>query len=101
MAQGVAWAAQELGVPCTVIAPDHAPQTKLAAIERLGGRVIKVPFERWWQVLEEGRFEGVEGTFLHPVENDDVMAGNGTIGLELLEDLPDLDAVLIPGAVAA
>jgi threonine dehydratase len=96
MAQGVAWAAQELGVPCTVIAPDHAPQTKLAAIERLGGRVIKVPFERWWQVLEEGRFDGVEGTFLHPVEDDDVMAGNGTIGLELLEDLPDLDAVLIP-----
>jgi len=96
MAQGVAWAARELGVPCTVIAPDHAPQTKLAAIERLGGRVIKVPFERWWQVLEEGRFEGVEGTFLHPVENQDVMAGNGTIGLELLEDLPDVDAVLIP-----
>jgi threonine dehydratase len=96
MAQGVAWAARELGVPCTVIAPDHAPQTKLAAIERLGGRVIKIPFERWWQVLEESRFEGVEGTFLHPVENEDVMAGNGTIGLELLEDLPDLDAVLIP-----
>ena len=96
MAQGVAWAARELGVPCTVIAPDHAPQTKLAAIERLGGRVIKVPFERWWQVLEEGRFEGVEGTFLHPVESQDVMAGNGTIGLELLEDLPDVDAVLIP-----
>ncbi len=96
MAQGVGWAARELGVPCTVIAPDHAPETKLAAIERLGGRVIKVPFERWWQVLEEGGFEGVEGTFLHPVENEDVMAGNGTIGLELLEDLPDLDAVLIP-----
>ena len=91
MAQGVAWAARELGVPCTVIAPDHAPQMKLAAIERLGGRAIKVPFERWWQVLEEGRFEGV-----HPVENEDVMAGNGTIGLELLEDLPDVDAVLIP-----
>ena len=72
------------------------PADELAAIERLGGRVIKVPFERWWQVLEESRFEGVEGTFLHPVEDEDVMAGNGTIGLELLEDLPDVDAVLIP-----
>ena len=96
MAQGVAWAARELDVPCTVIAPDHAPETKVAAIERLGGRVIKVPFERWWQALEESHFEGVEGLFLHPVENEDVMAGNGTIGLEILEDLPDPDAVLIP-----
>jgi threonine dehydratase len=96
MAQGVAWAARELDVPCTVIAPDHAPETKVAAIERLGGRVIKVPFERWWQVLEESHFEGAEGLFLHPVENEDVIAGNGTIGLEILEDLPDPDAVLIP-----
>jgi threonine dehydratase len=96
MAQGVAWAAKELGVPCTVIAPDHAPETKVAAIERLGGRVIKVPFDEWWQVIEESRFEGVDGLFLHPVENEDVMAGNGTIGLEILEDLPDPDAVLVP-----
>ena len=96
MAQGVAWAARELDVPCTVIAPDHAPDTKVAAIERLGGRVLKVPFERWWQTLEERHFEGVEGLFVHPFENEDVMAGNGTIGLEILEDLPDPDAVLIP-----
>jgi threonine dehydratase len=96
MAQGVAWAARELDVPCTVIAPDHAPDTKVAAIERLGGRVLKVPFERWWQTLEERQFEGVEGLFVHPFEDEDVMAGNGTIGLEILEDLPDPDAVLIP-----
>ena len=96
MAQGVAWAARELGVPCTVIAPDHAPQTKVDAIERLGGRVIKVPFDRWWNVIVESRYEGVDGLFLHPVENEDVMAGNGTIGIEILEDLPDVDAVLIP-----
>ena len=96
MAQGVAWAARELGVPCTVIAPDHAPETKVAAIERLGGRVIKVPFEEWWEAMENYGYEGVEGLFLHPVENEDVMAGNGTIGLEILEDLPDPDAVLIP-----
>ena len=96
MAQGVAWAARELGLPCTVVVPDHAPETKLAAIERLGGRVIKVPFERWWQALEESGFEGVEGLFVHPVQDEGVMAGNGTIGLEVLEDLPEPDAVLIP-----
>jgi threonine dehydratase len=96
MAQGVAWAARELGVPATIVVPDHAPETKLAAIDRLGGRVVRVPFERWWQTIEEHRFEGVDGLFVHPVENEHVMAGNGTIGLEILEDLPDVDAVVIP-----
>jgi threonine dehydratase len=96
MAQGVAWAARELGIPATIIVPEHAPETKLAAIDRLGGRVVKVPFERWWQTIEEHRYEGVEGLFVHPVENDHVMAGNGTIGLEILEDLPGVDAVVIP-----
>ena len=96
MAQGVAWAAREAGVTCTVIVPEHAPQTKLEAIERLGGAIVKVAYERWWQALTESRFEGVEGLFVHPVENELVMAGNGTIGLELLEDLPDPDLVLIP-----
>jgi threonine dehydratase len=96
MAQGVAWAARELNVPCVVVAPDGAPQTKLAAIERLGGRVISVPRERWWQAIVESGFEEEPGLFVHPVQDELVMAGNGTIGLELLEDLPDLDAVVIP-----
>src|SRR3954470_21607937 len=96
MAQGLAWAARELGVPATIVVPEHAPQTKLAAIERLGGRIVKVPYERWWQAIEESRFEGIDGLFVHPVENDLVMAGNGTIGLEILEDLPDPDVVLVP-----
>jgi threonine dehydratase len=96
MAQGVAWAARELGVPATIVVPEHAPETKLAAIARLGGKVVKAPFERWWQAIEEHRFEGVEGLFVHPVENEHVMAGNGTIGLEILEDLPDAEAVVIP-----
>lgn len=95
-AQGVAWAAARAGVPCTIIVPEGAPKTKLAAIERLGGRAIPVPFERWWQCMTERRFEGVEGRFFHPVEDEPVMAGNGTIGLELLEDLPDVEAVVIP-----
>jgi threonine dehydratase len=96
MAQGVAWAAREAGVPATIVVPDHAPRTKVAAIERLGGRVIEVPFERWWQTIVESRFEGVDGVFVHPVQDERVMAGNGTIGLELLEDLPDVDTVLVP-----
>jgi len=96
MAQGVAWAAREAGVPATIVVPEHAPQTKLDAIERLGGRVVKVPYERWWQTIEESRFADVEGLFVHPVQNELVMAGNGTIGLELLEDLPDVDTVLVP-----
>ena len=91
MAQGVAWAARLRGIPCTVVVPDYAPKTKIAAIERLGGRVIPVPFADWWRAIEESRFPGLDGVFIHPVLDDAVMAGNGTIGLELLEDLPDLD----------
>jgi threonine dehydratase len=96
MGQGVAWAARELGLPCTVVVPEHAPETKLAAIERLGGRVVKVPYERWWQAIAESRFPEAEGAFIHPVQDERVMAGNGTIGLEILEDLPDPDRVLVP-----
>jgi threonine dehydratase len=96
MGQGVAWAARELGVPCTVTVPDYAPETKVSAMERLGARVLKAPFDEWWNAIEESRVNGVEGLFLHPVENEQVMAGNGTIGLEILEDLADPDVVLIP-----
>jgi threonine dehydratase len=96
MGQGVAWAARELGLPCTVVVPDHAPETKLAAIERLGGRTLKVPYERWWQAISESRFPEVEGAFIHPVQDERVMAGNGTIGLEILDDLPEPDRVLVP-----
>jgi threonine dehydratase len=96
MAQGVAWVAREHGVPATIIAPDHAPRTKLDAIARLGGTVIAVPFDRWWQTLEEGSHPGVEGYFVHPVLDDAVMAGNGTIGLELAEELEEIETVLVP-----
>jgi threonine dehydratase len=96
MAQGVAWCARELGVPCTVIAPSSAPEAKVSAIERLGGRVIKVSFDEWWQAFDQRSFAGVEGTFIHSFDDPEVMAGNGTIGLETLEDLPDVDAVVIP-----
>ena len=96
MAQGVAWIARELGVSATIAVPEHAPAAKLDAIARLGGKALKVPYGDWWQALLDGRVEGVEGFFVHPVADPAVMAGNGTIGLEILEDLPDVDAVLIP-----
>jgi len=96
MAQGVAWCAREMGIPCTVVVPDDAPRAKLDAIERLGARALLVPFADWWTVLEEHRYPGLEGLFVHPVADPAVIAGNGTIGLEILEDLPDVDAVLVP-----
>jgi threonine dehydratase len=96
MAQGVAWAAREAGVAARIVAPDTAPRAKLDAVERLGGEVIPVPHEVWWQTMVERRFEGVEGLFVHPVEDDAVQAGNGTIGLELCEELDSFDAVVVP-----
>jgi threonine dehydratase len=96
MAQGVAFAARLRGVPATIVVPEHAPETKVAAIERLGGTVIRVPYDDWWQVLVDGRYEGAGGLFVHPVDNPFVMAGNGTIGLELLEQSQDFDAVVVP-----
>jgi threonine dehydratase len=96
MAQGVAYCARRLGIPCTVVAPETAPRTKIEAVERLGGKVIPVPFDVWWKAFEDRRYEGASGTFVHAFDDLDVMAGNGTIGLELLADRPDLDAVVIP-----
>ena len=96
MAQGVAWAAREAGVRARIVAPEAAPRAKLDAVERLGGEVILVPHEVWWQTMVDRRYEGIDGLFVHPVEDDAVMAGNGTIGLELCEDLAEFDAVIVP-----
>jgi len=96
MAQGVAWAGRELGLSATIAVPEHAPQAKLDAIEQLGGRVVKLPYDDWWQAMLTSRVDGIEGLFVHPVQDESVMAGNGTIGLEILDDLPDPDAIVIP-----
>jgi threonine dehydratase len=96
MAQGVAWVARELGLSATIAVPEHAPEAKLAAIERLGGRVLKVPYDDWWQAIVTSRIDGEDGLFIHPVADEGVMAGNGTIGLEILDDLPAVDTVVIP-----
>ena len=96
MAQGVAWNARRLGIPCTVVVPEGAPATKIAAVERLGGHVVAVPHDEWFDTFRTHRREGIEGLFVHAFSDDAVMAGNGTIGLEVLEDLPDVDAVVVP-----
>lgn len=96
MAQGVAWSAREMGLPCTAVVPDHAPATKLDAVARLGAEIVRVPFDRWWRVLQEHSFPGLPGLFVHPVSDPHVLAGNGTVGLEILEDLPEVDTILVP-----
>jgi threonine dehydratase len=97
MAQGVAWCARARGIACGVVVPDTAPEAKLAAITRLGGEIHKVPFAEWWEVLVTRRHPRFEGRlFLHPVSDRRVCAGNGTIGLEIAEALPAVDAVIVP-----
>jgi threonine dehydratase len=96
MAQGVAWNAQRMGVPCDVVVPEGAPQTKLDAVERLGARITRVPFDTWWKVLVERHYPGLEGCFIHPVSDPAVIAGNATIALEVLEDFPDVEAIVVP-----
>jgi threonine dehydratase len=96
MAQGVAWGARALGIPCTVVVPDTAPAAKLAAIERLGARVDMRSFDAWWRVIAEHGDPRLPGTFIHPFADSDVMAGNATIALEIQEDLPNAAAILVP-----
>jgi threonine dehydratase len=96
MAQGVAWNAERMGLRSTAIVPDHAPEAKLEAIRKLNGEIIRIPFDQWWNVLMTGQYEGMNGFFIHPVSDVAVMAGNGTIGLEILEDLPGVETIYIP-----
>jgi len=96
MAQGVAYAARMLGIPARVFVPDTAPRAKTDAVARLGAAVMPVPYDEWWQIMQNGGRSGTRGLFVHPFADTDVMAGNGTIALEILEDYPDVDAVLVP-----
>lgn len=96
MAQGVAWVARERGVLCRAVVPDHAPRAKTDAIKRLGAEVIEVPFEAWWDAMLTHAHPGMTGLMVHPFADTAVMAGNATIGLEIADDQPELDAVLVP-----
>lgn len=92
--QGVAFAARASGIPCTVVVIETAPDTKVDRMRALGARLIKAPFEDCWKAMEERKFPGVEGTFIHPFDDHDFIAGNATIGLEIVEDLPTVETVI-------
>ncbi|GFN89064.1 L-threonine dehydratase catabolic tdcb-like [Plakobranchus ocellatus] len=95
-AQGLAWNAKLLGVPCQVVMPDHAPEAKVKPTLAMGASVTKVTFDRWWHVVVNRKFDQFQGTFIHPVSEASVIAGNGTIGLEILEDVPNVDTIIVP-----
>ncbi len=92
--QGVAYAARAAGIPCTVVVIETAPETKVERMRNLGARLVKAPFDACWKAMEERRFPGVEGTFIHPFDDHNFVAGNATIGLEILEDLPKVRTVI-------
>jgi threonine dehydratase len=92
--QGVAYAARAAGVPCTVVVVETAPKSKLERMKALGATLIPVPYEIAWRALDERSFPGVGGTFIHPFDDDDFIAGHGTMALEILEDAPDVAAVI-------
>ncbi len=96
MAQGVAWAAREAGVRARIVAPADASRAKLDAVERLGGEIVPVTYDEWWQAMVDRGYGGLEGLFIHPSDDPAVMAGNGTIGLELCEQLDAFDTVVVP-----
>jgi threonine dehydratase len=95
-AQGVALAARLAGASCSVMVMDTAPETKLRAIERLGATIVRATYDECWRTVEEHRSDRMRGRFVHPFDDDDFISGNGTIGLEIVEDLPDVDAVIAP-----
>lgn len=95
-AQGVAWHARRMNIPCQIVVPDYAPKTKLRAIKEFGAEVIEVPFVRWWDAIRTGSFDGLDSYFIHPVSDARVIAGNGTVGIEIMEELPDADAIVVP-----
>jgi threonine dehydratase len=95
-AQGVALAARRVGARSSVLVMDTAPETKLRAIERLGATIVQAPYEECWTTVVEHRSDRMQGHFVHPFDDDHFISGNGTIGLEIVEDLPDVDAVIAP-----
>ena len=92
--QGVAYAAREAGIPCTVVVIETAPETKVERMRALGARLVKAPFDACWRAMEARQFPGVEGVFVHPFDDHDFIAGNASIGLEIVEDLPDVKCVI-------
>lgn len=96
MGQALAWCAQRLGIPCSVVLPEDAPAVKIAALTRLGARIVTTPFAEYQQIQRQHDFADMPGTLVHPFSDPAVMAGNAVIGLEILDDLPDVEAIVVP-----
>lgn len=95
--QGIAWCCEEMGLKCTVVAPDQAPETKLSEIRRRGAKVIKVPYAEWWEIIKTHKCpQAPNAHFIHPGAENSVLAGNATIALEIAQDLPDVDCIIVP-----
>src|ERR1700736_4037972 len=92
--QGIAYAARRAGVPCTVVAIETAPASKIERMRALGAQLIPVPYVTAWKALGDRAFPGVQGTFVHPFDDQNFIAGHGTMGLEILEDAPDTKAII-------
>jgi threonine dehydratase len=92
--QGVAYAAREAGIPCTVVVIETAPETKIERMRNLGATLVRAPFDACWNAMEAREFPGVEGTFVHPFDDQDFVTGNATLGLEIIEDLPNVRTVI-------
>lgn len=92
----LAWYAQQMGIPCTVVVQDTISEAKLSPLREAGGTVVKLPFEEWFEIVSASKIENLPGYFIHPVFNTDIWEGHGTIALEILEDLPDIDTVIVP-----
>jgi threonine dehydratase len=92
--QGVAYAARQFGIPCTVVAIETAPQTKLDRMRALGATIVPVSYDRAWVAAETHEFPGIDSTFIHPFDNHEFIAGHGTMGLEIVEDCPDVRTVI-------
>ena len=93
-AQGVAFAAKIVGAPCSVMVMDTAPETKVRAIERLGATIVRATYDECWRTVESHGSDRMHGHFVHPFDDDTFIAGNATAGLEILDDLPDVTAVV-------
>ncbi|ELU01821.1 hypothetical protein CAPTEDRAFT_210767 [Capitella teleta] len=92
----LAWIANQLNIPCHVIVPDHVPEAKMAGVRYNGGHVVRVSFEKWWRYVQNEETPELEGYYVHPDGEDEIISGNGTLGLEIMAQLPDVDAIFVP-----
>lgn len=95
-ALALGWYARRMGIPCTFVVQNTSSDAKLSPLKEWGGTVVKLPFEEWFKIVSSDKYEELDGFFIHPVFNPDIIAGHATIALEILEDLPDVDAVVVP-----